>query len=221
MKNRNGFTLAEMLIAVLIFGFIAMSLATISSTANRNMFQNYRKNVLKTNVLVSMRDIQNTLSMATRIDSPPPGAQSDFLAFAVNVDQLSGCYPVSAANPATWHYFCMVNDPLISGSRVLYHHWGTLPAGTPCGTTGATFWGAAYPVPVCGANLGGQTVTLLLRNASMGIPFSRSASDGIYENGTVRVTLRALWSAAGRSFGTTQRDVDFRLDTVINVNRGQ
>ena len=90
MKNRAGFTLAELILSVFIFSFIAASLATIVSTTNRHMFQNYRRNVLKTNVLLSMRRVQNNLSVATRIDLPLAGARNTSLAFAVNVDQTTG-----------------------------------------------------------------------------------------------------------------------------------
>jgi len=66
MKEREGFTLAELVLSVFIFSFIAASLATIVSTTNRHMFQNYRKNIIKTNILISLRSIQNNLSVATR-----------------------------------------------------------------------------------------------------------------------------------------------------------
>jgi len=70
MRSRRAFTLVELIIAVFIFSYIAASLATIYSTTNRHMFQNYRRNVIKTDVLVSMRSIQAGLTAATRLDLP-------------------------------------------------------------------------------------------------------------------------------------------------------
>jgi prepilin-type N-terminal cleavage/methylation domain-containing protein len=209
MKQRRAFTLVELIISVFIFSYIAASLSTIYSTTNRHMFQNYRRNVIKTDVLVSMRTIQ------------APGTQNNVLAFAFNVDQNSSCYPVNVALPASWHYFCRAADPVIPGSWNLYHHTADLPAGTPCGNPAATVWNGVYPVPNCGANIGGQTVTMLMRHVAppTGFIFSRRPVDGVDAAGSVRITLRAFWSAAGRGFGSSQRDIDFSLDSVVTVNR--
>jgi len=229
MKKRRGFTLAELMMAVFIFSFVAASLATIYSTANRHMFQNYRRNIVKTGVLVSMRAIQNNLSVATRVDLPLLNEQGTVLAFAVNVDQgqppgYLGCYPISAADQASWHYFCLANDPLIPGSRSLYYHTGTIAGGPPCGDTAALNWdpNTGYAVPVCGPGGGGK-VTLLMQYVPPDPykPFSRRASEGINEHDTVRVTLRSVWSASGRGFGSSQRDVDFSLDSVVKLNRSR
>src|ERR1035437_10370770 len=95
MKTRPGFTLAELVIAVLIFGFMSTSLATIYSTANRHMFQNYRNNMIKSNVSLALSDIRHNLQQATRVDIPAVGAGGNVLAFTSNVDQLTGCYPVN------------------------------------------------------------------------------------------------------------------------------
>lgn len=225
MKQRSAFTLVELILAVFIFSYMSASLATIYATTNRHMFQNYRRNTIKTGVLVAMRAIQNNLSVATRIDSPADGGWGNVLAFATNVDQASACFPVNAAEPAAWHYFCLANDPLIPGSRSLYYHTANLPAGTPCGSAAPSTWSGVYPVPSCGANLGGQTITLLMQHVSpspaMGsVLFSRRPADtGSNSLGAVRVNLRSFWSAAGRGFGSAARDVDFSLNTVISVNR--
>ena len=95
MKHRTGFTLVELMIAVFIFGYIAASLSTIYSTSHSYLFQNYRNNIIKTGVLLSMRAIQNNLPAATRVDAPAAGAAGSVLAFAVNVDKVTSCYPVN------------------------------------------------------------------------------------------------------------------------------
>lgn len=220
MRPRRAFTLVELIIAVFIFSYIAASLATIYSTTNRHMFQNYRRNIIKTDVLVSMRTIQAGLTAATRLDLPAPGAQSNVLAFATNIDQASGCMPINALAPSAWHYFCRAADPLIPGSWNLYYHTGDAGGGVPCGSANPTIWNGVYPVPNCGANIGGQTVTLMMRhvNPANGFMFSRRAADGVDSSGAVRVTLRSFWSASGRGFGSSQRDIDFTLDSVVTTN---
>ncbi|MCM2268325.1 MAG: type II secretion system GspH family protein [Elusimicrobiales bacterium] len=217
MKKRPGFTLAELILAVMIFGFMATSLATIYSTSNRHMFQNYRANVIKTNVGIAMRAVQNTLSTSTRLDVPAYGASGNILAFASNVDQVTGCYPVGPGE-ARWHYFCIAPDANIPAINSLYYHTGTIAGGTGCAVAAPSLWGGGYPA-FCGF-FGGGTVTLLMQ-ATRPTPtfFSRAAVDGVNERDIVRVRLRSLWSASGRGFGKSQRDVDFTLDSAVQVHR--
>ena len=222
MKSKAGFTLAELILSVFIFSFIAASLATIVSTTNRHMFQNYRRNVLKTNVLLSMRRVQNNLSVATRIDLPREGDLGTSLAFAVNVDQTTGCYPISAADPVSWHYFCLAN-----GSRLYYHTALITGSAVACGKPAPSIWCANDPVGKgCYAVLscGGVGGTLLMEHVSpflSGALFSRRPLEGINEVDTVRVALRSLWSASASGFGASQRDINSTLDTVIRLNRSK
>lgn len=235
MKKRPGFTLAELILAVIIFGFMSTSLATIYSTANRNMFQNYRSNIIKTNVGLSMRAIQNTLTTATRLDAPLYNSSGNILAFASNVDQLSGCYPVnsaalsaaligtqvSPASPPTWHYFCIAPDASLAGVNSLYYHTGVIPGGSGCDAVSPTTWNGTgpngYPA-YCGFG-GGGTVTLLMQAVQTSQDFfTRRNTDDVYERDLVLVRLRSQWSASMRGFGKSQRDVDFTLRSAVKVN---
>lgn len=217
MKERKGFTLAELVLSVFIFSFIAASLATIVSTTNHHMFQNYRRNIIKTNILLSTRSIQNNLSVATRVDAPAMGGRGTVLAFAKNVDQNSGCYPIKAGVQASWHYYCLAGTSL-------YYHTGTINTGgtIPCGNTSPSIWnpGTGYAIPGCASG------ALLMEHSSALAPalpggalFSRASLDGINSVDTVRVLLHSNWSAAGRGFGGSQRDIDSSLDTVVKFNR--
>lgn len=223
MKKRPGFTLAELVLAVMIFGFMATSLATIYSTSNRHMFQNYRSNIVKTNVGISMKAIQNTLSIATRIDVPAYGAAGNILAFATNVDQMTGCFPVGPGT-ANWHYFCVAPDVIDPAINSLYYHTGTIAGGTGCGVASPSTWAGPYPA-FCGYG-GGGTVTMLMqittaaRQSSFVPFFSRAPADGVNERNVVRVRLRSLWSASDRRLGKSQRDIDFMLDSAVMVHRG-
>lgn len=217
MKKRDGFTLAELILSIFIFSFIAASLATIVSTTNRHMFQNYRKNIIKTNVLLSMKAIQKNLATATRVDLPAAASAGTTLAFAQNVDQNTGCYPVTTAAPASWHYFCL------SGGK-LYYHWGTITGSAgACGSAAPSIWntGTGYAPGACAStNANG---VMLMDNVWPTLPggalFSRTAGDGVNEVDTVRVLLRSRWVAAGAGMGASQRDVDATLDSVIRFNR--
>lgn len=216
MKNRDGFTLAELILSIFIFSFIAASLATIVSTTNRHMFQGYRKNIIKTNLLLSMKAVQKNLSTATRVDAPAAAGAGTTLAFAENVDQNTGCYPILAGPPAKWHYFCL-------NSNKLYYYTGNIGynAATGCGTAAPAIWnpGTGYAVPGCGGGGG----TMLMDNVLPTLPsanlFSRLPADGINEIDTVRVLLRSRWVAAGSGMGASQRDVDSTMDSVVRFNR--
>ena len=230
MTYRKGFTMAELILAIFIFGFMSMSLATIYATANRHMFQNYRRNIIKTNADFAMKVLHNTLSTATRIDFPVYGAAGNTLAFASNVDQLNGCYRISIPDPAAWHYFCVAPDtnPGNAGVNNLYYHTGPIPGGNAgCMVAAPATWngtgGNGYP-SFCGFG-GGGTVTLLMQHVAPPNPprsqfaFSRAAVDGVRETPSVRISLRSFWVAANRGFGSNQRDVDFSLDSLVTINR--
>lgn len=222
---RGGFTLPEVLLALMIFSFMSVSLATLYSTANRHMFQNYRHNTIATNADLAMRVIQNKLAQATRLDVPKLNQSGNQLGVAENVDQISGCYPVSAGSPVVWHYFCLGQDAADPAVTDLYYHTGTLAGGPGCPAAAGT-WSGVYPVPVCGAAIGGQTVTVLMQfiatpaNPS-GRVFSRSTADGPIGSDEVAVNLRSFWDSTARGFGGSkrQKNVDFSLSSVLRANR--
>lgn len=233
MKKRQGFTLVELIMAVLIFGFMMTSLATIYSTANRNMFYNYRTNIIKTSAGLAMRAIQNNLMTATRIDQPAFAGAGNTLAFATNVDQRSGCYPVNTSAPAgstAWYYFCVAPDPVYPTMNDLYMHTGTINGGPGCPQANGFSYTPPYPT-FCGFG-GGGTVTLLVQSVVPNpVLFSRRPTELVLVNGVptltssvterdlVRVLLHAYWQAAARGFGQkgAQRDVDFTMDTVVKA----
>ncbi|MBU2573393.1 MAG: type II secretion system GspH family protein [Elusimicrobia bacterium] len=234
LRSRKGFTLAELLIAVLIFGFMITSLATIYATANKHMFQQYRTNTVKSGASVAMKTIVNNLMAANRIDAPAPNASGNILAFAVNVDQNSGCYPISTLATApftpTCHYFCL------SGG-FLYHHTTPItavPPGCPspvtCSTCFTQISTPGYPA-FCGPGGGGTVTKLGAVTQVLGIVdpnasglFSRRTVDGIYEADQVKVMLRVNWDPAdmatpGVDLRTSGRKIDATLTSTVKINR--
>ncbi len=228
-KFRKGFTLAELVIATLIFGFMIISLALIYSSANNHLFHNYRMNTFKSNASIAMKTITSKLQEANRIDAPGFDASGAILAFAVNVDQLSGCYPVNPAEPVRWHYFChssAVTSECPSGS-CLYYHTDTIvvPSGNNC-PSGPSVWTTTdYPVLACGGAYG--TVTLLSSDIFPKTApelFSRRSIDGIAGSALVNISLRVRWdpvtnNTTGRDFRTTDKLIDTTLNTTVRVNR--
>jgi hypothetical protein len=248
-RNRKAFTLVELLVSTLIFAFMVMSMTTIYTTANNHLFQTGRQNVVKSNSSVAVKAISQMLSMANRIDAPAAGASGNILAFAINVDQLSGCYPINRVESASWFYICYAPavTPECPLGRCLFAHVGLIPGGQGCPAPGpvtsAGIWqplwplnetpprSPAYPPVACGVG-SGEMVTMLSSfvEASAGSPiFARRSAPGESAD-LVDVSLRVLWDpenqpTAGHTFRTASnklaavRKIDHTLKTTIRVNR--
>lgn len=225
-KFRRAFTLTELLISSLIFGFMLLSMATIYSTANKHLFQNYRQNALKTSALIGLQSITARLQEANRIDLPAPNTAGNSLAFAVNIDQLTGCYPINSkptAPAATWHVFC--HAPAVNGAcpfgNCLWHHSGTKGGGGGC--PNAPFWAGlgSYPAIVCGVS-GGNSIVQLASNIDVTTPiFSRRAADNVIGTDIVKVMLHVLWDPAvvvAGDYRSTGQKVDTTYTTAIRLN---
>ncbi|MDT8286527.1 MAG: type II secretion system protein [Elusimicrobiales bacterium] len=220
--RRGGFSLAEMMIAVMISGMVLASLAAIHSTSTTHLFQNYRQNKLKNEATVAMKTVMSRLSTATRIDWPAAGSAANALSIAENVDHLpTRCYPIRAGEPVRWHYFCRyttINSFCRSG-RCLMYHTGTIAGGPGCPNTAAA---PAIPYPAfCGPG-GGGTVTRLMDHldVSGGPVFSRRNADGIFERSSVLVRLHLLWTpstAAAGDMSRIARPVDSTLESVGSI----
>lgn len=198
----------EVLLSMMIFGFIMVALTSIYSTIQRNVLQGYRQNVLKTNTTLAMRAIQQRLSEATRIDMPTFGGAGNELQIAVNVDQLTGCNPIVPGVPVSVHRFFISNG--------LYYCQGRLPVAAPCTNFPPI---TAPPVYTCVTG----TLVLLLNNVSVssGVLFSRnSLYGGVNERDTVFVNLRTFWRAVNPlGQPLPQNDVDYSLRTSVKINR--
>ncbi len=230
MNKRSGFTLTELVVATMISGFIAVSLITVYSTANRHVFQNYRGNTVKSDAAIGMRAIRNAMAQATRIDSPGENSTGNRLEVVSNVDSLTGCYPIYRDpdnrfySPPSWYIFCTVN---VSGNTKLFYYSGTF--GGSCACPGNPCAVPVIPNVNCGAN--GNNVMQLAQFLNTAVPvFSRSWSLLDVPNGdklSVRVQIHSVWQAAGRGttgtnaydFSTTQRDVDTSLDSTFSISR--
>jgi len=218
MKKRSAFTLMELMVAILIFGFMSAAMASIYSTANRAMFQNYRGNFVKGGVTVSMRAINNVMAQATRIDSPLAGAKGNILSLAANVDQLTGCYPVKTGVPVVAHYFCAEGSNFWYNSATVGANGACAcpPSGSLAGTCGN-----ALPYPaVCGS--GGSGTWVQLMSSSLYYPnndvFSRRSAEGVNDNMAVRVSVTGKWAPTG-GLTTLQRNVNFTLQSTFSVSR--
>ncbi len=93
MKNNKGFTLTEILLAVMIVGIIGVALAALTTAASREGGVGRSKILLRNNLSIAMRqlreDIHNSsrvLYVRGRIDSASGGQNIPLLMLAQNVD---------------------------------------------------------------------------------------------------------------------------------------
>ena len=201
LPSIKGFSLTELLIAVLIFGMIIAALTTLYGTSHKHMMQNFRETVAKNSLTVAFKTIQQDILTATRIDTPPSGGASNSLAYAKNIAS-DGCYPIDTNTAAEWTYVCL-------NGTDLWMQTGTAAAPTGCPDTGAgALWTSAnYPI-ACGLGVPGEI--LLLENAYCpGNCFSRTAAED--EQVRLRLTVR-------RPATSVSRAIDETLETVIKIS---
>ncbi len=93
MKNNKGFTLTEILLAVMIVGIIGVALAALTTAASREAGVGRSKILLRNNLSIAMRqlrdDIHNSsrvLYVRGRIDSASAGQNIPLLVLAQNID---------------------------------------------------------------------------------------------------------------------------------------
>jgi len=220
-----GFTLIEMMISILIFGFMMMSMAAVYSTANKHMFQNYRQNRFKTQLTVAMKLIKNRFITATRIDTPSLTSSSgNILAFASNIDSNTGCYPIDNTQTPAWHYFCVTSCPASylypAGTPCLYYHTAPVNGGGTCPAGPAWVPGNNYPISCGAVSRAGETVAVIadnIRNLNANYLFYRSMT----ERNSVRVNMRVFWTppaGAGYDLKRAARPVESTLDTYLSAN---
>ncbi|PIU19610.1 MAG: hypothetical protein COT18_06595 [Elusimicrobia bacterium CG08_land_8_20_14_0_20_59_10] len=212
MKTRNAFTLVELMVALMLFGFMSAAMASIYATANRHLFQDYRGNMVKGNVTVAMRAIGNVMAQATSIDAPGTNAKGNILTVASNVDQLTGCYPLKSGLPVTLYKFCASGSDFYYGFKTFWPAAGCVsPLSGCCGAL-------AYP---SGCGSGGGATWIKLLPGSLDTTsniFSRKAAEKVNDLMSVRVGLTGKWTPPG-NLATLQRTVTFTLDSTFSVSR--
>ena len=68
MKNRKGFTLTEVLLAVMVVGLIGVALASLTTAASREAGVGRSKVMLRNNLSLFLRTLRNDINAATYIN---------------------------------------------------------------------------------------------------------------------------------------------------------
>lgn len=144
-RDRRGFTLVEVIIAVLLGSMIIMALASIFGTAFRSQSAEFSREINVDSVLASYRSIVGSVENATRVVLPAIGGQSNVLRGCTNFS-VSANQRIVAANPIRWFNFC------VDATGNMWYAWTdtqlNCAVGAPpsCGAAGAYAGGQVMQV---------------------------------------------------------------------------
>lgn len=123
MKNKKGFTLTEILLAVMIVGIIGIALAALTTAASRESGVGRSKILLRNNLSIAMRQLREDIHHASRviyvrgeISSASSGRQIPLLVLAKNVDRDNQAIGGNTPTYVTYCFSVGSTSALPSGS---------------------------------------------------------------------------------------------------------
>ncbi len=115
MKNKKGFTLTEVLLAVMIVGLIGVALASLTRAAARESGVGRSKIMLRNNLSSFMRTLREDIAQASYIlylrDTTAPGTESEPLVYIAENVSRSGEILTTADGRSLvprWIMYCFV-----------------------------------------------------------------------------------------------------------------
>lgn len=122
MKNKKGFTLTEVLLAVMIVGIIGVALASLTTAASRESGVGRSKVMLRNNLSLALRQLRQDVHASSRVmyvrgRNVNASSATPLLVLAKNVDQDGNAY-----GTASYITYCFVPGSITttsSGAAVL------------------------------------------------------------------------------------------------------
>jgi len=107
MKNKKGFTLTEVLLAVMIVGIIGVALAALTTAASRESGVGRSKVMLRNNLSIALRQLRRDVHESSRVlyvrgNTVSSSSTTPLLALAKNVNQDGNEYGADAASYITY-----------------------------------------------------------------------------------------------------------------------
>ncbi len=211
MKNKKGFTLTEILLAVMIVGIIGVALAALTTAASRESGVGRSKILLRNNLSIALRqlreDIHNSsrvMYVRGRIDSVSSGSAIPLLVLAKNLDLTGNA--ISSVQTPTYITYCFV------------------PGSTSATPTGSSTGGSIYrresaavldwnsSTPDCGTPATNSDFEIFLHNVKF-IPPIGSSGDAKY----YPVPLFRLSSSDAAYSDKDSSTTDFRRKDLASV----
>ena len=178
MKNRKGFTLTEILLAVMIVGIIGVALAALTTAASRESGVGRSKILLRNNLSIAMRQLRDDIHNSTRvmyvrgrIDSASSGTIVPLLALAQNIN--SNNETINADVSPSYITYCFVTGGTAATPT------GALSKGTIYRQQSAVAPSWSSNAPVCGTPQTDSSFEVFLHNVKF-IPPIGSSGDARY-----------------------------------------
>lgn len=135
IRQPAGFTLVEMVVAVILGALVMLGLAAVFGTVLRFQTTGARRDIVQAGGLISLRSITKDLQASTAITSPSspcPGGNCSGSATAAG-DVLTGCTNwemnsgqlLDPSTPMRTYHYCVQGD-------ILWYHWREDPSPLPC-----------------------------------------------------------------------------------------
>lgn len=151
--RRAGFTLVEIMVAVILAALTTLGLASIFSTSLKTQVHGYKKDVVQGDALISLKALTRDVQATTYLDEPlPPCPLGDCTASsAQGSDRLRGCTNYDPARGGiglldSSFSTMRVYQYCVDGSGTMFYTWrdGALGAVLPC-PPAAVACGTAIP----------------------------------------------------------------------------
>ncbi|HAM43049.1 MAG TPA: hypothetical protein DCP52_04380 [Elusimicrobia bacterium] len=173
MTNKKGFTLTEILLAVMIVGIIGVALASLTTAASRESGVGRSKVMLRNNLSIALRQLRQDVQESTRvlyvrgkIDSATAGTAIPLLSLAKNED-IDG-NAIGSGNSYVTYCF-------VPGSKAAAPDKKALSGGTIYRHEGTVSWSGS--APSCSYN---TSTDVFLYNVKFIPPIGSSGSDTYY-----------------------------------------
>lgn len=122
-NNKKGFTLTEILLAVMIVGIIGVALASLTTAASRESGVGRSKVLLRNNLSIVLRQLRRDIQESSRVmyvrGKQNASGTVPLLVLAKNVDQSGNAYGSSSAVYITYCFSVGNKSNTVSGSKVV------------------------------------------------------------------------------------------------------
>lgn len=220
MKNKKGFTLTEILLAVMIVGIIGVALASLTTASSRESGVGRSRMVLRDNLSVALRQLRRDVQSSTRmlyargpIASVSGTTAIPLLALGKGVTWGNEALPGQTASYITYCFVPGTQTKLVDGNT------NVLPSGAKDGGTiyrresSTMQWvGGNIAIPKCGNPATDSSFKVFLQNVKF-LPSSSNYASPLFRIGFWNGEYLVSNSATNDNLGT-----QLMVNLVLEIN---
>jgi prepilin-type N-terminal cleavage/methylation domain-containing protein len=137
----DGFTIAELLVALSILVVVITALASVLITASRNELDANRRFQAQVKVRAGLDELRRELHCATTVTDTSGNALTSGTAYSAITATLSSVCPTNTTHAATFYAtWCTAASTLTTGDYALYRVTSTALPRPTCGSAGKVNW---------------------------------------------------------------------------------